>query len=121
MQEEESEIVFREHVASAEDSITFEEFVTFMIERAQDKETPEQVRAAFKLIASNKVRRACAAARRPLDVTGARALQDHVLISELAPYVDTDKMAWIVKNAPAKAGVADAIDIEAFVQSSFST
>jgi Ca2+-binding EF-hand superfamily protein len=43
-------------VASAEDNITFEEFVTFMIERAQDKETPEQVRAAFKLIANNKVR-----------------------------------------------------------------
>ena len=28
-----------------------------MVERAQDKETPEQVRAAFKLIASNKVSR----------------------------------------------------------------
>ena len=47
--------------------------------------------------------------------------QDHVLISELAPFVDAASLQWIVERAPQKAGVADAIDIEAFVQSSFST
>ena len=49
------------------------------------------------------------------------AVQDHVLISELAPFVDAEKLQWVAENAPAKEGVPEAIDIEAFVQSSFST
>ena len=47
--------------------------------------------------------------------------QDYVLLSELAPFVDAEKLAWVKSNAPVKSGVADGIDIEAFVQSSFST
>ena len=52
-QESEADLLFKE--VNAEE-LAFQEFLAFVVERAQDKETPEQVRAAFKLIAGNKVR-----------------------------------------------------------------
>ena len=50
-------MLFKQHAALPESGITFEEFLAFMVERTQDRETPEQVREAFRVIAQNKVRR----------------------------------------------------------------
>ena len=50
-------MLFKQHAAVPENGITFEEFLAFMVERTQDRETPEQVREAFRVIAQNKVRR----------------------------------------------------------------
>jgi len=79
-----------------EAGISFDDYVAFMIERNQDKDTPDQVRGAFKLLAKDK---------------------DSIVPSDLAPYLPADRVEWLVNNAPKKAD--GSIDFEQFVSSNF--
>jgi len=80
-----------------EPSVSFDEYVSFLVERTQDKDSPEQVAAAFKLLAKDK---------------------ESITEADLAPYIAADHLQWLINNAPKKED--GTVDFTKFVSESFN-
>lgn len=82
--------------SNGEHAVTFDEYVSFLVERTQDKDSAEQVAQAFKLLAKDK---------------------DNITEADLLPYVQGEKVQWLMAKAPKKAD--GSVDFAKFVADSF--